>query len=115
MTCSADKTDERSLAQRVNSYSWYHRIEVAPGIFTIPRDKAFPHIWNFIEDNIADFDFAGRRVLDLGCRDGMFSFAAERRGASSVHGIDNDLSRGAAELLIPHFRSRVTMEQLSVY
>jgi tRNA (mo5U34)-methyltransferase len=29
-------------------------------------------------DNV---DFRGKRVVDIGCRDGLFSFEAERRGA----------------------------------
>jgi tRNA (mo5U34)-methyltransferase len=41
----------------------------------------------------------GKRVIDIGCRDGMFSFEAERMGAAEVTGIDNDLSTAAVEFL----------------
>jgi 2-polyprenyl-3-methyl-5-hydroxy-6-metoxy-1,4-benzoquinol methylase len=59
-------------------------------------------------------DFAGKRVLDVGCRDGLFSFEAERRGAAEVIGFDNDLSAGAIELLIPYFGSKVRMERMNL-
>jgi hypothetical protein len=36
----------------------------------------------------------------LGCRDGLFSFEAEKLGAREVNGIHNDLSAGA----VPDFR-----------
>jgi SAM-dependent methyltransferase len=57
----------------------------------------------------------GRRVLDIGCRDGLYSFIAERQGAAEVVGIDNDLSRAAVEFLIPYFGSAVTMHEMNLY
>jgi SAM-dependent methyltransferase len=53
------------------------------------------------------FDLKGKRVLDIGCRDGAQSFAAERLGASEVIGIDNDLSDGLTSFLIPFKSSKV--------
>ena len=58
---------------------------------------------------IEALDLAGKRVLDIGCRDGLFSFLAERRGAAEVLGIDNDLSPAAVEFIIPALESRVKM------
>jgi SAM-dependent methyltransferase len=58
---------------------------------------------------------AGKRVLDIGCRDGLFSFEAEKRGAREVIGIDNDLSTAAVEFLIPFFASKVRMHALNLY
>ncbi len=60
-------------------------------------------------------DFRGKRVVDIGCRDGLFSFEAERRGASEVMAIDTSLSLGAVELLIPFFKSRVQMREMSLF
>ena len=57
----------------------------------------------------------GKRVLDIGCRDGLFSFEAERLGASYVLGIDNDLSPAATDFLIPYFNSSVTMQSVNIY
>ena len=57
--------------------NWYHRMEVAPGVVT-------PGI-NPSETSLAIMDvpesLKGRRVLDVGARDGFFSFVAEARGA----------------------------------
>src|ERR687894_2788210 len=56
---------------------WYHRIEVAPGVVT-PG----------VHDSVAALAVMGlperldgKRVLDVGARDGHFSFVAEERGA----------------------------------
>jgi SAM-dependent methyltransferase len=57
----------------------------------------------------------GKRVLDVGCRDGLFSFAAESMGAAEVVGIDSDLSKPAMEFLIPFFKSKVRMLQQNLY
>src|SRR5262249_7329636 len=54
-------------------------------------------------------------VLDIGCRDGLFSFEAEKMGAAEVIGIDNDPSVAAIRFLIPYFKSKVQMHELNVY
>ena len=59
-------------------------------------------------------DLERKRILDVGCRDGLYSFEAEKRGAAEVIGIDNDLSDGAVNLLIPWFRSRVKMVEMNL-
>ncbi len=68
-----------------------------------------------VTDQINKRDFTGRRVLDVGCRDGRFCFEVEKRGAAYVLGIDNDLSKGAVEFLIPYFKSKVEMQGINVY
>jgi len=106
-------TDDELLA-KVESYSYYHIINVTDTISTpgkpahVPAQKVFMKYLDAI--NLEE-----KRVLDVGCRDGLFSFAAEQRGAAEVIGIDNDLSRAAVEFLIPHFRSRVQMVEKNVY
>jgi 2-polyprenyl-3-methyl-5-hydroxy-6-metoxy-1,4-benzoquinol methylase len=65
--------------------------------------------------HLESLDLREKSVLDIGCRDGLFSFAAERKGAARVVGIDNDLSRPAVEFLIPFFNSKVRMEQMNLY
>jgi SAM-dependent methyltransferase len=56
---------------------WYHRIEVRPGIVT-PGTHDSP-----LQLRMLDLpgDCRGLRALDLGARDGFFSFELERRGA----------------------------------
>jgi 2-polyprenyl-3-methyl-5-hydroxy-6-metoxy-1,4-benzoquinol methylase len=53
--------------------------------------------------------------LDVGCCDGLFSFAAESMGAAEVVGIDSHLSKPATEFLIPFFKSKVRMLQQNLY
>jgi tRNA (mo5U34)-methyltransferase len=74
----APQLDETELRRRIALVpNWYHQIEVRPGLVT-------PGI-----NNTADVlpllalpaDCSGLRVLDIGARDGYFSFEAERRGA----------------------------------
>jgi len=63
---------------------WYHRIEVLPGIVT-PGSRDTQALLGMIE---LPADLSGLRVLDLGARDGFFSFEAERRGAREVVALD---------------------------
>lgn len=77
--------------------------EVAAGIASIPtwrhRIAIGPHTTPGTEDTQAELqrlgipaDLTGRRVLDIGCSDGAYSFECERRGASEVIAIDDESS-----------------------
>lgn len=101
------------LADRLGQYNWYHRIKVADSLYT-PGHVLFQPIWDFNLRGMDAVDFEGKKVLDVGCRDGLFSLEAERRGARKIVGIDNDLSRGATELLIPHLQSKVRMYEMNL-
>lgn len=81
----------------------------------IPRDLAPDQVWRpvrdesgrvvlagmgYAEDGLASpsgIDFRGKRVADLGCNLGYFSFQALDEGAAEVHGFDADpaVIRGA--------------------
>ncbi len=65
---------------------WFHKIELAPGIITHgwsdPKKDKLPHYG-------LPSDLTGKRVLDVGCAEGFFSFESERRGASEVVAIDS--------------------------
>src|SRR5207245_8869213 len=62
---------------------------------------------------MAKMDLKGRRVLDIGTRDGKFAFAAEKKGAI-VTGIDRDQSI-CALWLKDHWKSTVTFQRKSLY
>jgi 2-polyprenyl-3-methyl-5-hydroxy-6-metoxy-1,4-benzoquinol methylase len=94
-------------------YKFYHRIELPEGIVT-PGHRAAEPQQDLVRRNLDSVEIEGKRVLDVGCRDGLFCFEAERRGASEVIGIDNELSHGATEFLIPHLKSGVKMYELNV-
>ena len=65
---------------------WFQKIEVLPGLFSSgwsdPATEKLPY-YGLPED------LTGKRVLDIGCAEGFFSFEAERRGAREVIGIDS--------------------------
>ena len=95
---------QSDLQSKVDSFKWYHEINVGQGIKTKPRDR-YDVSWDLIRDGIASIDFRDKRVLDIGTRDGKYAFEAEKRGAS-VDAIDNDLSEGAL-WLTQYFKSKV--------
>ncbi|HWB87299.1 MAG TPA: class I SAM-dependent methyltransferase [Bryobacteraceae bacterium] len=103
----------QDIRETLSHYDWYHSIEVLPGVFT-PGIEIFRPAQNLVLEALRATPLNGKRVLDIGCRDGLFAFEAEKLGAAEVVGIDNDLSRGATEVLIPHLKSKVQMRLLNV-
>jgi SAM-dependent methyltransferase len=103
-----------SIIDKISQYRWYHQIPLTPEISTPPIAN-WQALWNFSLRAMDIVDFKDKRVLDVGCRDGLFSFEAEKRGAQDIIGIDNDVSKGAIEFLIPYFKSKVRMYELNLY
>jgi SAM-dependent methyltransferase len=103
------------IRDAVRQYRWYHKIQLTDDLATPPAHPEFQPVWDLILSGLESVDFRGKRVLDIGCRDGCFSFLAERRGAREVIAFDNNLSLGAVEFLIPFFRSGVQMHALNLY
>ena len=119
---------DKEILQNIEKYNWYHEIKLKEGISTKAVDaievdgkyetySSSKDHWSQrnIFSVLDKIDFKNKKVLDIGCRDGMFSFYSENRGASEVVGIDNDLSKGATEFLIPYFNSKVKMYQKNLY
>ncbi len=61
-------------------HDWYHRIELAPGVVT-PGTNDSARVLDLLN---LPFSLRGKRVLDIGTRDGFFAFEAEKRGAEVV-------------------------------
>ena len=106
--------NENELREKVESYKYYHIIKVTDAVST-PGDPTFLPAQDVCMEHLRGVNLKGKRVLDIGCRDGLFSFAAERLGAEEVIGIDNDISAAAVEFLIPYFQSRVKMREMNLY
>jgi 2-polyprenyl-3-methyl-5-hydroxy-6-metoxy-1,4-benzoquinol methylase len=104
----------KTVEEAFREYEFYHCIELAPGVVT-PGWKDVIPLQRPVSEAIKSLDLTGKKVIDIGCRDGLFSFEAEQRGASTIFGIDNDLSRPAVEFLIPYLHSSVRIEQMNVY
>ena len=66
---------------------WRHRINVGQGIVTPGREDSSLEM----ERLQVETDLTEKRVLDIGCSDGYFSFACEQRGATVI-AIDNFIS-----------------------
>ena len=64
---------------------WFQKLEVLPGFYSPgwsnPATEKLPYFG-------LPEDLTGKRVLDIGCAEGFFSFEAEKRGAREVIGID---------------------------
>lgn len=71
-----------AIQAEVNKHWWYHKIQLAPGIITpgLPLDD----VWNMVRSVRQHVDYKGKRVLDIASFDGMWSFEAEKLGASFV-------------------------------
>ena len=74
------------LREQAGAISWYHTLELAPGVVT---DGVFD-LRPWVERYGLPPDLSGRRVLDVGSFDGFWSFEAERRGAAEVISLDLD-------------------------
>lgn len=104
---------EDEIRAKLREYTFYHIIRLTDSIETPGVPTHVPSQQTTLR-RMDGIDFKGKRVLDIGCRDGLFCFEAERRGASEVIGIDNDLSPAAVEFLIPFLGSRVRMHELNL-
>jgi len=104
---------ESEIREHLARYSFYHIIPLTETIAT-PGNDVHVASQQPVLAALRGLALQGKRVLDVGCRDGLYSFEAERRGAAEVIGIDNDLSPGAVEFLIPFFDSRVRMHALNL-
>jgi tRNA (mo5U34)-methyltransferase len=94
------------------SSGWWHSIDLGNG-----RVTPGAHQLEELQENFALFnlplDLTGKRVLDIGCWDGFYSFEAERRGAQVVA---VDCWR-PEKFFVAHqaLNSRVQFHELSVY
>ncbi|MBN1672369.1 MAG: DUF1698 domain-containing protein [Kiritimatiellae bacterium] len=85
-----------SLRQRIEKHVWYHEFDFGNGVITKAR-QPYRDLWLATERFLDKIDFHGKRVLDIGCWDGYWSFYAERRGAASVLATDLNSQRWVDE------------------
>lgn len=72
--------DPQEIQQLIAAHGrWWHQIEVAPGIIT-PGDDSNRMKLPILDELGLAHDLHDRRVLDIGCSDGYFTFEAEKRG-----------------------------------
>jgi tRNA (mo5U34)-methyltransferase len=105
---------EQELLRQMANLTFYHTIPLTPTLST----PGWPIVVPIVEMTsrvLRTLDLRGKRVLDVGCRDGLFSFEAEKLGAAEVIGIDNDLSPGVPEFLTRCLRSRVRFHSFNLF
>jgi tRNA (mo5U34)-methyltransferase len=109
MAASLTDADVRAM---VAAYPrWYHRIEVRPGIIT-PGINDSPQNLRMLD---LPADCSGMRVLDLGARDGFFSFELERRGADVLAVDYMPAERTGFTIAAQLLGSRVAFRQANLY
>jgi tRNA (mo5U34)-methyltransferase len=113
-----DSLDFDQIKKQVLTLSWVHSIDLGQGLVTPGQwGKPSPLIMKAFDD----MDFSGKKVLDVGCWDGLWSFEAEKRGAASVYATDDISQRSHKEqstFLLAHkaLRSKVSYHpNISVY
>jgi tRNA (mo5U34)-methyltransferase len=99
--------------QAIAGLSWWHVIEVAPGVVT-------PGSWDLrpAADRMPwPPSLLGTRCLDLGTMDGFWAFELERRGAAEVVATDlvDPQERPTFRMAADRLGSRVHSRKLSVY
>lgn len=95
-------------------YQWYHPIKLPNGETTLPEHDYSPS-WRLIAECMPWSECNDKIVLDIGCRDGLFSLKAEQAGARAVYAIDSCLSRGLVEFIIPTFKSNIIAYEISLF
>ena len=98
----------------LGKHSFYHAIDLGDGVVTKGRPSNYATQRQTLSV-LRSLDLNGKRVLDIGCYDGLFSFEMEKMGASEVIAIDRQLRPSATEFLIPYFDSKVEMFELNLF
>lgn len=81
--------DGASIQQRLDKLSWYHTIDVSPGVHT----SGMFDLRHALK-GIPFPDVTGKRCLDIGTWDGFYAYELEKRGAAEVVALDvPDLTR----------------------
>jgi tRNA (mo5U34)-methyltransferase len=74
-----------ALRAEVERHNWLYSVDLGGGLVTKGQfGRPNPHIMSAFDRS----DFRGKKVLDVGCFDGHWSFEAERRGAATVFATD---------------------------
>ena len=85
MNRSSGFQDVEKVKAEIADVNWYHQIDLGDGIVTPGVDDT-PNRMAPLE---LPSDLSGKSVLDIGAWDGVFTFEAERRGASRVLATDS--------------------------
>lgn len=76
--------NKEQLEKEAAKFQWMHCIDLGNDVITPGKWRRNPDI----EKAFDRIDFNGKKVVDIGTCNGIWSFEAEKRGASEVHSID---------------------------
>jgi tRNA (mo5U34)-methyltransferase len=121
--------DKADVQNRIDRIQWYHEFDFGDGLraeATTPDAPSHRKLWKFIQTELDKISLDNKRVLDVGCWDGYWSFYAERRGAAQVWATDDASQnwagdaglRLASELLGSkrvHINTRLSVYDLSTF
>lgn len=106
---SSDELSE--IQRRVDAVSWHHKFEIVPGVWS--RGNYRPQ--GLLQRLELPRNLSGKRVLDIGARDGFFSFACEERGAD-VTAIDYVAAEDTGFALVKELRgSKVVFHHANLF
>jgi tRNA (mo5U34)-methyltransferase len=81
-------TQSRSLTDEVQSFSWFHSIDLGDGLVT-PGHKPLSRHVRETKTIFSPLTVFGKTVLDIGAWNGFYSLEAKRRGATRVVAADH--------------------------
>lgn len=106
--------DRETLLKSLAEYTFYQTIDLGerietPGRPVGPKQR---QVLEFIEST----DLDGKRVVDLGCANGLFALAAERQGAREVVAVDHTKKNieSLENVIIPRLNSNISPVHLNV-
>ncbi len=100
---------------------WFHRIDLGNGLYTKTESVMGEPIdhplgpWQTIQ-KLLPRDLSGKTLLDVGCNAGFYAFAAKRRGAMRVLGVDGQRQHVRQGLFVRKLLDlEVEFRRLNVY
>ncbi len=104
-----DGFDAEFLRSLVPLCQWVHSIDLGNG-------QVSPGLWGTNpEILLAGLDFSDKNVLDIGCWDGLYSFHAEEKGASTIYATDLISARSYSEFPTFHLAHKLRSSKAKYY
>jgi 2-polyprenyl-3-methyl-5-hydroxy-6-metoxy-1,4-benzoquinol methylase len=91
---------EQAMQKLKEAYYCYHRIKLTDTLFLPGRMTREQEV---VLAAMAKHLKRGNHVMDVGCRDGLFSLEAARLGAARIVSVDNDRSDLFTDIVMPWF------------